>query len=198
MDVLETDRGDVRASLLDAANPSALLWSPDLGLTGAERKADVDASEALLRTLGQARCHVSELRGIAPDRNVAAQCSRAIPKLVWLGPAREQRTATGKRLIVDDRDCSVRMLSMGRTHPALAITTSVVAVAGTTAGTVCAESCADPRRLRLATPSGFLPLHLEHDDVGEVETVFVRRNARRPARARLELSLPQEESRTIA
>ncbi|WP_039787141.1 PrpF domain-containing protein [Actinoalloteichus spitiensis] len=187
VDHLDTERGQVRATLVDAGNPSALLWGPDLGLDGTELPAQVDQDPDLLRVLDQARAHASELMGIAPDRTRAAEVSRAIPKLAWLAPSSDQRTTSGEAVRADEADVSARMLSMGRTHPALAVTVSVaVAAAAATPGTVVPENARDRDPLRLSTPSGVLPLWTTTRD-GELDTVFVLRNARRLATATLDV-----------
>lgn len=179
VDVLESGRGPVRATLVDAGNPLALLWGPDIGLTGKEDPAEVDADPRLLADLARARAHASELMAIAPDRSAADRVSRAVPKLAWLGPAAEPDTA----------HVAARMLSMGRMHPTLAITGSVaIAAACTVAGTVAPEGARGPR-LRLETPSGVIGVRSEPAADGTLGAVFVERTARRLAVAELEADL---------
>lgn len=179
VDELESGRGRVRATLVDAGNPLALLWGPDIGLTGKEVPADVDADHDLLGDLARARAHASELMGIAPARSEADRVSRAIPKLAWAGPPSEPGSA----------DLAVRMLSMGRTHPALAITGSVaIAAACTVPGTVAPDQARD-EGLRLETPGGVIGVRCELDPRGRVRTAFVERTARRIASAELEVEL---------
>jgi 2-methylaconitate isomerase len=190
VDTLDTPRGPVRASLVDAGNPGAVLWGPDLGLDGTEPPEQVDGDPGLLETLEAARAHASELMGIAPSRDKAAETSRAIPKLVWIAPAAEQRTLSGETLAVEEMDLAVRMLSMGTTHPALAITVCVCIAAGSSVpdSVIPAPGSADGP-LRLATPSGVVPVWIERDAAGEVEAAFLMRNARRLATARLDVDL---------
>ncbi|MBE3001176.1 methylitaconate delta2-delta3-isomerase [Nocardiopsis sp. HNM0947] len=176
LDRLDTSEGQVRASLVDAANPTALLWGPDLGLAGDETPAQVDGDPRLLEVLGEARAHASVLMGIAPSAADADRVSRAIPKLAWTAPS-----AAG------DQGIQGRMLSMGRTHPALAVTVSVAFAAASVTGGTVVPSPADGGPLRIATPSGTVTVRAELDHAGGLETAYVTRNARRLATAELEL-----------
>ncbi|GAA3738095.1 hypothetical protein HDA32_005349 [Spinactinospora alkalitolerans] len=180
VDELRSGRGPVRASLVDAGNPAALLWGPDIGLMGGEEPVDVDADPTLLADLAQARAHASELMGISAHRSVADEVSRAVPKLVWLAPAPEPAAAGAAGI-------AARMLSMGRTHPALAITACVaIAAAAAIPGTVVPEE-ARTVPLLLDTPSGTIPVRAEAAPDGRIDTVFVERTARRIATAELEV-----------
>ncbi len=181
LDELTSGRGPVRASLVDAGNPTALLWGPDIGLTGAETPAEVDdPSTGLLPELMAARAHASELMGIASDRADADGVSLAIPKLAWAAPAPHPRGEARLR---------VRMLSMGRMHPALAITASVaVAMAADLPGTVVPDD-ARSFPLHLNTPSGTLTVRGERAESGKLAGVFVHRTARRLATAELDVPL---------
>lgn len=188
VDELDTPRGPVRASLVDAGNPSALLWGPDLGMDGTELPVDIESDPDMLATLEAARAHASELMGIAPHRSAAAETSRAIPKLAWIAEARKQATISDAVVPAEDMDLMARMLSMGKTHPALAITVSVaVAAAAAEPGTLVPEAARGCSPLRLGTPSGTVPLWSEFSDEGALDAVFVLRNARRLATAELDL-----------
>lgn len=178
VDELQTSYGSVRASLVDAANPTALLWGPDIGLTGKEVPSAVDGDAELLSVLSEARAHASALMGIAPTSADADRVSRAIPKLAWLAPAEH-----------GDDGVFGRMLSMGKTHPALAVTVSVAfAAAAITSGTVVPRPPGD-EPLHIATPSGGVAVRAQCDETGSLEVAFVRRNARRLATAGLEVSV---------
>ncbi|MEQ3553279.1 PrpF domain-containing protein [Pseudonocardia nematodicida] len=172
-------RGTVRATLVDAANPMALLWGPDIGLSGTEDPAAVDADAELLADLAEYRAQASELMGIAPEAASADTVSRAIPKLAWIAPAPDPAVA----------DAAVRMLSMGRTHPALAIT-GLVAVTGACSvpGSVAPPGTDVSAGLRILSPSGVIGVRSETNPDGSLSAVFVERTARRIATAELEAS----------
>ncbi len=93
----------------------------------------------------------------------------------------------------DTADLVVRMLSMGRVHPALAITGSVgITLAARTPGTV-ADALAAPTdqvRLRLSTPAGVVTTST--GELGGKPSVAVVRTARRLAEASLLLPAADE------
>jgi 2-methylaconitate cis-trans-isomerase PrpF len=118
--------------------------------------------------------------GLSADE---ASAERAVPKLALVGVG----PASG------EADLTVRMLSMGEVHPALAITGSVaLTMAANTPGTVVADHVSpDPNgRIRLGTPSGVVVTHFGVLD--GAPAVAVTRTARRIADARL--TLPGELS----
>jgi 2-methylaconitate cis-trans-isomerase PrpF len=80
--------------------------------------------------------------GLAAD---PAEAARATPKIALVSAGRPERS-----------DVTVRMLSMGRTHPALAITGSIALTAAAhTPGTVLSDFTAGEQEvLRLDTPAG--------------------------------------------
>jgi 2-methylaconitate cis-trans-isomerase PrpF len=109
-----------------------------------------------------------------------AEAARAIPKLALVGRAAPD----------DEADLNVRMLSMGRLHPALAITGSVaLTMAAQHQGTVVRDLLTtDPSSgLVMRTPAGLVQTWAEISD--GVPVVGTIRSARRIADA--ELLLPE-------
>jgi 2-methylaconitate cis-trans-isomerase PrpF len=177
---------EVDATLIDAGAPVVVVAAATLGLTGAETAAAVDADAALLARLERIRVAAAHCMGVVPD---GGPVPRAIPKVAVVGPPVDQGDLAGRRIARDSHDLSVRMLSMGRTHPALAITGSVaLALAAGTPGTVVERQLVTPPssgRLILATPSGLLPVWVEESADGQV--VSVLRTARRLLTADVDL-----------
>ncbi|MFP5283625.1 MAG: PrpF domain-containing protein, partial [Actinomycetes bacterium] len=137
--------------------------------------AEIAARPGLLAALDGVRRQAAVRMGLAADE---ASAERAVPKLAVVGPA----PATG------EADLTVRMLSMGQVHPALAITGSVaLTMAAVTPGTVVADHVTPDGngRLRLATPSGVVATHSRELD--GAPAVAVTRTARRIADAVLAL-----------
>ncbi|MCV2489037.1 hypothetical protein OF117_06650 [Geodermatophilus sp. YIM 151500] len=165
----------VPATLIDAGAPVVVLDAATVGLAGSESPAEITARAGLLAALDGVRRQAAVRMGLAVDE-VSAE--RAVPKLAVVGPA----PTTG------EADLTVRMLSMGQVHPALAITGSVaLTMAAATPGTLVADRvvAAIAGRLRLATPSGVVATH-----TGEMDgapAVAVTRTARRIADAVLAL-----------
>jgi 2-methylaconitate cis-trans-isomerase PrpF len=108
-----------------------------------------------------------------------------------VAPAREARTLAGERLVAEDADVTVRMISIGRPHRAVPLTGAMcLAVASRIEGTVVSgiarpsASPGDP--VRIAQPSGLTVVGaaVRREDKGEHEQWFaesatVCRTARR-------------------
>jgi hypothetical protein len=186
---------DIDATLIDAGAPVVAAEAATFGLDGTEGAAVLDSKPALLRRLETMRAAAARRIGLVPDDH---DVPRAIPKVVLVAAPAEYRDLAGRRRAADGHDLSARMLSMGRTHPALAVTGSVaVALAAITPGTVVERNLvrqAGSRVLRLATPAGVLPVWVEPSPDGPI--VSVLRTARRLLVADLDLPVPHAAERT--
>jgi 2-methylaconitate cis-trans-isomerase PrpF len=163
-DELITAAGVVRATLIDAGAPVVILDAREVGLTGAEPAVAIDARPELLARLDTIRRAAAVAMGLAQSPETAA---RAIPKLALVSPAIEG----------DEAAFQVRMLSMGRVHPALAITGSVaLSLAAKDLATVVGPMVRQPvgDELTMLTPAGALTTwfgeHRGHPVVGAVRT----------------------------
>ncbi|WP_344186684.1 PrpF domain-containing protein [Leucobacter tardus] len=169
-DRLETPSGAIEVSMLDAGAPVVIVDARDVGLSGTETPAEIDSEAARLTHLDEIRRAGAVAMGMAASPAVAA---RAVPKLAIVSGTD------------DGRGLQVRMLSMGKVHPALAITGSVaITLAAATTGTIAADLVDfDGQRLQLETPAGTLETTL-----GQYQSrtaVAVTRTMRALAEARL-------------
>ncbi|UTT39536.1 methylitaconate delta2-delta3-isomerase [Glutamicibacter mishrai] len=132
-------------SLIDAGAPVVVLRAEELGLDTADYDSWMAAVDSQLNVLDQVRREAAVRMGLA---STPKQAARAIPKLAIAAAPQD-----------DQSDANVMMLSMGRPHPALAITGSVALTLGAqTPGTVLGEiTGGEPRAtLRLRTPAGVI------------------------------------------
>lgn len=169
-DLLDTPSGTVEVSMLDAGAPVVIVDARTVGLSGDETPAEIDADAERLMRLDEIRRAGAVAMGMVDSPAAAA---RAVPKLAIVSVADDPTTLR------------VRMLSMGKVHPALAITGSVaITLAAGTPGTIAATLVAfDGLRLRLDTPAGTLETTLgEYQDR---PAVAVTRTMRELADARL-------------
>ena len=175
-DQLDDGGSSIEATLIDAGAPLVILRATDLGLTGSETPAILDARPDLLARLDTLRRKGAVAMGLASTEDAAA---RAIPKLAVVAAP-----SPG-----DQGQIVVRMLSMGLTHPALAITGSIgITIAASTPGTIV-HDLASPRRVPdefdISTPAGVVTTWTgEHDGESVVGAV---RSYRRLAQATLPL-----------
>lgn len=164
IDELGPDSEPVRATLIDAGAPVVVIDARDVGLTGTESPVEIDAKPQLLERLEELRRAAAVGMGLAATRETAA---RAIPKLALVSPTTDD----------DDADFAVRMLSMGRVHPALAITGSVaLSLAARDPATVLGPMVRRPvgDEITMRTPAGPVTTwsgeHEGHPVVGAVRT----------------------------
>ncbi|MBN6042241.1 PrpF domain-containing protein [Amycolatopsis sp. 195334CR] len=166
-----------RVTLLDAGAPVVLVPADEVGVAGDASPAALDAQEGVLARLDRIRRVAAVRMGLAAEPDGAA---RATPKVALVSAGRPGRS-----------DVTVRMLSMGRTHPALAITGSIaLTAAARTPATVLSEfTIGEQEVLRLDTPAGVVTTHAGARD--GLLAVGVTRTTRRIGDATL--ALPDHE-----
>ncbi|QCO98175.1 methylitaconate delta2-delta3-isomerase [Arthrobacter sp. 24S4-2] len=143
-------------SMVDAGAPVVIVRAEELGLDTARYDSWVAGVELQLDTLEQIRRQAAVRMGLAPT---IAEAARAIPKLAIVASPTQSDP---------DCDVNVMMLSMGKPHPALAITGSIaLTLAARTPGTLLSSSSTGdtPRaELRLRTPAGVIETWSEERD----------------------------------
>ncbi|MEW9871783.1 PrpF domain-containing protein [Arthrobacter sp. HS15c] len=142
-------------SMVDAGAPVVIIRAEDLGLDTNRYDSWAAGVELQLETLEQIRRQAAVRMGLAAT---TAQAARAIPKLaIAAAPAQSDPGC----------DLNVMMLSMGRPHPALAITGCIaLTLAARTAGTVVQAITGNTLGaiLKLRTPAGVIETWTEDHD----------------------------------
>lgn len=142
-------------SMVDAGAPVVMVRAGELGLDPARFDSWTSGVEQQLDVLEQIRRQAAVRMGLA---STAAGAARAIPKLAVVGAPAGTDPAC---------DVNVMMLSMGKPHPALAITGSIaLTLAARTPGTVLHAITGAPRgaTLRLRSPAGVIETWTEELD----------------------------------
>ncbi|HEY9358687.1 MAG TPA: PrpF domain-containing protein [Arthrobacter sp.] len=142
-------------SMVDAGAPVVIVRAEDLGLDPGRYSSWLPGVELQLETLDLIRRQAAVRMGLAPT---TAQAARAIPKLA---------IAAAPSPADNGCDLNVMMLSMGRPHPALAITGSIaLTLAARTAGTVLHAMTGSGlgATLKLRTPAGVIETWTEDHD----------------------------------
>ncbi len=138
--------GPVRVSMVDATNPCVFVSAADLGATGHESAAAIDADAGLMERLELVRRLACVAMGLAPDLAAAAGV-RALPKVALVAPARDYRLASGDAVPAGGYDVAVRMISMGQAHRAIPLTGAMcTAVAAEIAGSTVHDARAGAQR----------------------------------------------------
>jgi 2-methylaconitate cis-trans-isomerase PrpF len=154
--------GAIRASLVDATNPMVFVRAADLGLTGTENPAAIDADAELAARLEMIRAAATVRMGIAPDLATATEQSPAVPKIAMVASPRDYADISGGTVLATSVDLVALVISMGKAHRAFALTGAMcLAVAAHVPGTIVAEVArplAPGQDVRIGHPSGVLPI----------------------------------------
>ena len=167
----------VEASCVDATNPMVFVRAADLGLTGLEAPAAVDADAVLSARLERLRLEGAARMGIPG--------SAAVPKVAFVAPPRDFTALDGVAYPASAVDVVARVMSMGNCHRAFALTAAMcLAVAARVPGSVVPEAsrAAEGADVRLGHASGILPvaaLVTRKDGELVADRVTVYRTARR-------------------
>jgi len=155
--------GAIEVSLVDATNPVVFVRADTLGLTGNEAPDTLEAIPDLMAKLDAVRRAGAFAMGLADAPGSAALAN---PKVAIVSPAQTQQTLDGRTLQAEDHDITMRMVSMERIHRAVTLTgAKCLACAVQISGSICADGSAHrrdrPGTLRIATPSGVIPVSAE-------------------------------------
>ena len=158
------------ATLFDMAVAAVLLDAADMGMTGRESPAALDADRDFMTRLEAVRLTAGRMMGLGDVSRMV------IPKPILLSPPSGDATIAARYFM--PHSC----------HTAVAITGAVcIASACATPGTVAHRLARLPppdadgrRRLVIEHPSGQTPVEIEQDpDTGEITRAMVIRTARR-------------------
>lgn len=180
--------GALELSLINAGNPTVFVRASDLGLSGRELPAEIDADPDGLARFERIRAHAAVAMGLGDSPEAVSRDRPATPKLAFVAPAADYRASSGVSIRRQDVDLLARILSMGRLHHAFTGTGAVaLAVAAAMPGTLVndmvpwAGRCGE-RRTRIGHPAGLLEVGAEVVSDGDgwlARRVIMRRTARR-------------------
>ncbi len=170
--------GALDVSIVDAANLCCFVRAADIGLTGVETPAMLDANAGALAVLDAVRRAAGEAAGLDPVPG-------SIPKVGAVAPPTAFETLSGERLGPADMDLAARMISVGRPHRAVPLTAALcLGVAARMEGTLVHEAggASGGGDIRIGHPSGIALVAAEVSGGGAepcAERAVVYRTARR-------------------
>ena len=177
--------GNIEVSIVDATNPLVFVRAADVGLTGRELPAEMDADPILLARLESVRGAAAKLLGLVHNAADAALQSPGIPKLTLVAKAQEYNTPSGEAVAAGEIDLVARMMSMQKAHPTYAMTGAMcTAAAAVVPGGLVEEILPadfDPAALRIGQPGGVLTAGVEYTaeaDRPQIAAAFGFRTAR--------------------
>ena len=152
--------GNIKVSMVDAANATVWVHAADLGLTGIELPEPLEANAAVMRKLEAIRAVASVAMGITANADDAAK-KKSVPFIGFVSAARDARMLSGETITAGDVDLTGRVISNGQPHRALPLTVSLcMAVAarieGSVVNTVLRKDGDAEAPIRIGMPSGIL------------------------------------------
>ena len=173
--------GDIEVSLVDATNPVVFVDAAALYHEVTESPEMLEADPLFMARMDEIRRKGAVMMGMA---NRPEDAALAAPKIGIVGAPAAFEAIDGRTYGPDEMDLSVRVISMERLHRAVPGTNGMcIAAAARVTGTIPHGFATQGSPLRIATPSGILPVEADvvRQDNGEwvARSVTVFRTQRR-------------------
>lgn len=175
--------GTFNATLISAGIPTIFIDAESMGLSGIESQAQVNSDTELLDRFERIRAYGACQMGLITDLEEAKQRQHT-PKVAFVSPAQDYVSSSGKTVMKQDYQLSVRALSMGKLHHAM-MGTAAVAIASAAAipGTVVNRAAGGESRQRIVFghPSGTLAVGAQssqENGTWQIKAVTMSRSAR--------------------
>jgi len=157
--------GTFEVSMVDASNACVFVRAADIGLSGTEMPAEIEANTRVMETLAAIRLAASVCMGVEATLEDAAR-NTPVPFVGFVAAPATTKNLAGATIAADDVDLVARIVSNGQLHRALPLGASMcMAVAAGIAGSVVNGVTRGGRRaqdaLRISMPSGVLQVAAE-------------------------------------
>ncbi|MNH66394.1 3-methylitaconate isomerase [compost metagenome] len=116
--------GTLKATLISAGIPTVFVNAEDIGYEGTELREAINTDPEALARFEAIRVAGALRMGLIKSAEEAATRQHT-PKIAFVAPAKDYRTASGKEIIAGEIDLLVRALSMGKLHHAMMGTCAV-------------------------------------------------------------------------
>lgn len=150
--------GVLKATLISAGIPTVFVNAEDIGYEGTELREAINTDPKALARFEAIRVAGALRMGLIKCPEEAATRQHT-PKIAFVAPAKDYRTASGKEIIAGEIDLLVRALSMGKLHHAMMGTCAVaIGTAAAIPGTLVnlAAGGGEREAVRFGHPSGTL------------------------------------------
>ncbi|MGL5812096.1 MAG: 2-methylaconitate cis-trans isomerase PrpF [Aeromonas sp.] len=155
--------GVLKATMIAAGIPTVFVNAEEIGYTGAELRETINTNPEALARFEQIRIAGALRMGLIKTPEEAATRQHT-PKIAFVAPAKDYRTASGKEVKAGEVDLLVRALSMGKLHHAMMGTCAVaIGTAAAIPGTLVnlAAGGGEREAVRFGHPSGTLRVGAE-------------------------------------
>jgi 2-methylaconitate cis-trans-isomerase PrpF len=153
----------VRASFVDAANPTVFVRADEIGLTGRELPQKAEGNSFILDVMEDIRTTAAVMMGLAAEKS---QAGPAVPKVAMVSPSQDYITTGGEHIRSCDIDLLARTKALAVMHKAYAVTGGICLAAaarieGTVVNEIVAPATGGRDRIRIGHPSGILECFVE-------------------------------------
>lgn len=203
---LATDSGTIEVSIVDVNNPVVFIRATDLGLSGVELPAELNADPGTLDQLEDIRGHAAARLGLVEDPADTTSRSPSLPMLSLVSSPRSYTSSVDSHVRAEDTDLCARAVTLQRIHHAYPMTVlTCTAAAARLPGTLAHElsTHAGDGEVRVGHAKGVSASDVHLDLSGDTPTVIsvsVTRTARRLMAGELyyrwPLAIPAELSPT--
>ena len=165
--------GVLKATLISAGIPTVFVNAEDIGYEGTELREAINTDPQALARFEAIRVAGALRMGLI-KRPEEAATRQHTPKIAFVAPAKDYRTASGKEIIAGEIDLLVRALSMGKLHHAMMGTCAVaIGTAAASPGTLVnlAAGGGEREAVRFGHPSGTLRVGAQAEQVAGQWTV---------------------------
>lgn len=171
VDVLNIEGfGTLEASIVDVANPMVFVRAKDLGLTGIETPAQINANKEMLDLLEKIRGKAAAMIGMAKDEADALKNSPAFPMIAFVSEPQDYVDfTTGKTIKADQVDFVSRLMYMQVMHKTYAGTgTTCTGAAAKIPGSIVSQVTRSKSPLvRIGHPAGVIDIEVEAKEEGD-------------------------------
>lgn len=139
VDVIETSKGAIEASMVDVANPCIFVRASDVGMKGTETPSEINGNKALLELLEELRAKGAVMMGKCKTEEEARTKSSRFPDDLHFvtAPADYTDFTTGNTIKADEVDFVARLMFMQVLHKTYAGTaTACTGAAAKIPGTI--------------------------------------------------------------
>ena len=127
VDVIETSRGPIEASIVDCANPVIFVRAESVGMKGTESQEEIDGNADLLKYLEEIRGIACVKCGMAKDLEDATKNSPAFPMVAFITEAQDYYyPPEDKTVKKEEVDLVSRLMFMQVLHKTYAGTEQIV------------------------------------------------------------------------
>ena len=165
--------GVLKATLISAGIPTVFVNAEDIGYEGTELREAINTDPQALARFEAIRVAGALRMGLI-KRPEEVATRQHTPKIAFVAPAKDYRTASGKEIIAGEIDLLVRALSMGKLHHAMMGTCAVaIGTAAAIPGTLVnlAAGGGEREAVRFGHPSGTLRVGAQAEQVAGQWTV---------------------------